>query len=864
MNSTKGRNIIIGTLCVEILFMVAGFAAFQTNINIKGTSNITSNWDVKITNIESKNLIGEAANKETPTWEDLTATFKANLASPGDSISYEVTIANEGTLNATLDKISLSDTGNKAIKFTTKGINEGDIIAAGKMAILIVTVEYDSTVTSQPDILVNDLSISLTYSQYAGEITDNESVYLLNYDYQTNGGTNSTAFDTIQKARTSVDLSQKADKEGYEFIGWNTDKDAKEGLINFIMPEDNVTLYAIFKFIDKTAPIIDSVSATSTTNSITTVVKSHDAESGITEYQFSIDDGKTWVKSTSNTYTFSNLTANKKYIVDVRVTNGVGLQNDYSTTETVSEANTIIGFTQNNGIWSGDYASSFETQKLEFNFTMDTQKQLSFEWAISTDNSYYLQLHAFIIKDGKTIYSDSFYGETLSTAENIKYNKVTNNLEPGDYTLRFTFNDRYGQDDELYRAYIKNIVIKPISSIGITTKSITLPRFSSSADTVTITYPYGCGSTYKCSYIKDDGEEIEVKSTTQKVIFNSNGALIAKVSDKVNEVSSTYTYKIPNPSKPSLVGKDDTTLQIIYSGGCNTIYKCGYVINEEETFVKDNDVTLKLTEAATVKAMVKYGEQEASNSFNYTPTYSKNIKGQDINVVSLSDGLYEDTYEKGRYVYKGGYPHNYIKFNNEMWRIIAFETDGTIKIVKQENIGSIVWDETNKANWTRPATLNTYLNSEYYNSLSENAKEQIQSHSFGVGTIYYDNDNLAAQINSENSVKWVGNIGMISGSDYLRVYPNTELCKSGKTNHTYYYGCRSKNYFTSTMSSNFIFTITPANNSKAIVINGNLSMQGYFNWTNVEYANNIFPALYLKSDITLSGEGTTSDPYTIN
>lgn len=105
---------------------------------------------------------------------------------------------------------------------------------------------------------------------------------------------------------------------------------------------------------------------------------------------------------------------------------------------------------------------------------------------------------------------------------------------------------------------------------------------------------------------------------------------------------------------------------------------------------------------------------------------------------------------------------------------------------------------------------------------------------------------------------------MISGSDYLRVYPNTELCKSGKTNHTYYYGCRSKNYFTSTMSSNFIFTITPANNSKAIVINGNLSMQGYFNWTNVEYANNIFPALYLKSDITLSGEGTTSDPYTIN
>ena len=38
--------------------------------------------------------------------------------------------------------------------------------------------------------------------------------------------------------------------------------------------------------------------------------------------------------------------------------------------------------------------------------------------------------------------------------------------------------------------------------------------------------------------------------------------------------------------------------------------------------------------------------------------------------VTSGDGLYKDTYETGRYVYKGANPNNYITFNNELWRII--------------------------------------------------------------------------------------------------------------------------------------------------------------------------------------------------
>ena len=41
MSKSKKRNIIIGSLCAIVLLMAVGYAAFQTVLNIEGTSNIT-------------------------------------------------------------------------------------------------------------------------------------------------------------------------------------------------------------------------------------------------------------------------------------------------------------------------------------------------------------------------------------------------------------------------------------------------------------------------------------------------------------------------------------------------------------------------------------------------------------------------------------------------------------------------------------------------------------------------------------------------------------------------------------------------------------------------------------------------------
>ncbi len=71
-----------------------------------------------------------------------------------------------------------------------------------------------------------------------------------------------------------------------------------------------------------------------------------------------------------------------------------------------------------------------------------------------------------------------------------------------------------------------------------------------------------------------------------------------------------------------------------------------------------------------------------------TPTVLKN---KYCNTTS-GDGLYADPTEEGRCVYKGVKPDNYIKFNGELWRIVSFENDGSLKIVKDSSIGNMVFD----------------------------------------------------------------------------------------------------------------------------------------------------------------------------
>ena len=253
-------------------------------------------------------------------------------------------------------------------------------------------------------------------------------------------------------------------------------------------------------------------------------------------------------------------------------------------------------------------------------------------------------------------------------------------------------------------------------------------------------------------------------------------------------------------------------------------------------------------------------EQKSSGGVTPPEPTGPTIGGQEVEIVESGDGLYEDEYEAGRYVYKGANPNNYIEFDNgEIWRIISKEADGTYKILKNELLPDQAWDNSNSNNWARPADLNTYLNGEYYNGLDSSIKDNIVSHTWGIGAVSSNND-LAVQIASEQGTTWNGNVGLIAHSDYLRANSDMVNCGTHETNYENYQTCRNTDWMY--ISGSYWWTISPnADNSYhvwSVVDDGNLRN---YRARYSDYAPR--PAAYLKSDITLSGSGTSLDPFKI-
>ena len=297
-----------------------------------------------------------------------------------------------------------------------------------------------------------------------------------------------------------------------------------------------------------------------------------------------------------------------------------------------------------------------------------------------------------------------------------------------------------------------------------------------------------------------------------------------------------------------------------------------------------------------------------------------NMGGQNVELVSSGDGLYEDQYESGRYIYRGQSPNNYVQFNNELWRIIAKETDGTYKIIRDEllpqNAGytTIAFDtvgyrsyENNtyctdlQQNWgcgvygkvsgtyqspdgrlsgtvTEDSSVADYLNGEYYNGLTPIARAQIQQHVYYIGPVeYYDqtgNDSISKNIAGEKMNTWTGNIGLVNVSDVLKASTNPACISAtdqlNQMNNSGISTCNS-NYLVDLPDQTAYWTINNAVWESAVnsdyvwgaAQGGGLAGLGS-SVANDGSVGGARPVLYLRSNIQFtSGNGTKSQPFQI-
>ena len=201
MRDRKKRNIIIGSLCSLLVFMGIGYAVLSQTLNISGTANMKGTWDIKITDISEASRTGKA-DPGTPTisTSGVSASFEANLWMPGDSITYNITVKNNGNIDAALKELVPSvENGVQQVKFSNNAV-QGKVLRQSESYTFQVSVVFDENATEIPkDSKTNPpkYTISLTFVQYTGnslytptnETTDN-SCFVINtageitgYDY---------------------------------------------------------------------------------------------------------------------------------------------------------------------------------------------------------------------------------------------------------------------------------------------------------------------------------------------------------------------------------------------------------------------------------------------------------------------------------------------------------------------------------------------------------------------------------------------------------------------------------------------------------------------------------------------------------
>ena len=257
--------------------------------------------------------------------------------------------------------------------------------------------------------------------------------------------------------------------------------------------------------------------------------------------------------------------------------------------------------------------------------------------------------------------------------------------------------------------------------------------------------------------------------------------------------------------------------------------------------------------------------------------------------------------------YYGSNPNNYVKFNNELWRIIGVFGDN-VKLIRKDSLGDLSWDSSESSvnngygvnEWSQ-ADLKNYLNTMYYggttvtcygrynngtttcptNTLDETSKSLIDNHIWNTGAIEYNTrtDTLAfysAERGNETgkictggqwcndtvtrTTEWTGYIGLPYVTDWA--YASSEsVCETNmqKKDSSNLLVCKNNNWM---QRNTWAWYLSPSADGSYANYAWAVSGDGYA--SNYSAANSlvVVPSIYLKSNVLIeSGNGTSSNPY---
>ena len=332
----------------------------------------------------------------------------------------------------------------------------------------------------------------------------------------------------------------------------------------------------------------------------------------------------------------------------------------------------------------------------------------------------------------------------------------------------------------------------------------------------------------------------------------------------------------------------------------------------------ENPLTGKNIPSTSIVKIIKNNEEYIYKfSLDYQYLLEHIIDLYSSEETRTSNGLKKDNTPDQNIRYYGSDPNNYVKFNNELWRIIGV-FGNNVKLVRKDSLGSLSWDSSESSvnngwginQWGEStyedgtsypgSDLMQYLNKMYYggtivtcyggrsnstttcptNTLDETSKNLIDKHTWNTGTIEWEKrtDTLAfynaergtkGKICSsgndcndtvERTTEWTGYIGLPCITDWA--YASSEsICETNmqaqdSSNNNI---CKNNNWM---QRSTFAWYLSPAASgslaNRVWYVNGVGNADNYYAASSYAVA----PSIYLKSNVIIeSGAGTSSSPY---
>ena len=235
----RKKTIICMVLCIAVLLLAVGYAAFATKLRISSKGNITSNWNIFFSSITSS-ATGEAYNIETPSVTGTTANFRTGLKLPGDKMVYTIVIKNGGTVNAIINDIKITSNSSPKVTYDVSGLTKGYKLAKATEKTFTVTVQLDPNITSLPEDSIGSINLSIEVVQDTGQTVPSETPSIEVKRLNSLILKNNTA-----QSDTSIDFSQASSDTNGKGL-YYTNKNTEEGKTTYYFRGAVDNNYVIF------------------------------------------------------------------------------------------------------------------------------------------------------------------------------------------------------------------------------------------------------------------------------------------------------------------------------------------------------------------------------------------------------------------------------------------------------------------------------------------------------------------------------------------------------------------------------------------------------------------------------------------